>query len=233
MRSLQAVVVTALALLGVGVTSPAQASVTTVVTSYGADTVNQALTVYEPSTPGPHPAILYVHGGCWQRGTLQDAEVRLAQDIANKSGFVVATMTYRLAYPKWSNMSADVAAALNKLQTGGFGVDPARVALWGESAGGQLSLLAALKGTGGPGVNRPKAVVSISGPTDLRTELAEGAETTTTVVNCIKDYEGGLPNSQAMIDRYWTTSPVGWIDKTDPKAVFLGNSVGDPLGPPT
>src|SRR3954447_24546797 len=231
MRSLQAVVITALALLGVGVSAPAQASVTTVVTSYGADTVNQALTVYEPSTAGPHPAILYVHGGCWQRGTLQAAEVRLAQDIANKSGFVVATMTYRLTYPKWSNMSADVAAAFNTLQTGGFGVDPARVALWGESAGGQLSLLAALKGTGGPGVDRPKAVVSISGPTDLRTELAEGAETTTTVVNCIKDYEGGLPNSQAMIDRYQATSPVAWTDKTDP-AVFLGNSVGAPPVPP-
>src|SRR3954454_7410588 len=111
MRSLQAVVVTALALLGVGVTSPAQASVTTVVTSYGADTVNQALTVYEPSTPGPHPAILYVHGGCWQRGTLQDAEVRLAQDIANKSGFVVATMTYRLDTPTgWCKTRGGVAA---------------------------------------------------------------------------------------------------------------------------
>src|SRR5437764_13325300 len=113
----------------------ASASFTTVVTSYGADTVNQALTVYEPTTPGPHPAILYVHGGCWARGTLTGAEVALAQEIANKTGWVVATMTYRLAAPKWANMPADVDAALRTLQTGGYGVDPARGALGGESGG--------------------------------------------------------------------------------------------------
>jgi len=219
----------------VALVAPAHAtgSFTTVVTSYGPDTVNQALTVYEPSTAGPHPAVLFIHGGCWQRGTLVTAETNLAQDIANKTGWVVATMTYRLTAPKWQNMPADVDAALRKLQTGGYGVDPARVAVWGESAGGQLALLQALKGTGGPGLGRPKAVVSISGPTDLRTELVEGAQTATTVLNCIKDFEGGLPNSQAMLDRYWSTSAIGWIDKTDPKAVFLGNSVGDPLVPPT
>jgi len=209
--------------------TPAQASFTTVVTSYGADSVNQALTVYEPSTPGPHPAILYVHGGCWARGTLTSTEVNLAQEIANKTGWVVATMTYRLAAPKWSNMPADVDAALRKLQTGGYGVDPARVALWGESAGGHLSLLEGMKGTGGPGIGRPKAVVSISGPVDLRTELVSGAQT---ALACVQDFEGGLPTSQAMINRYWQTSSIGWIDKTDP-TVFLGNAVADTLVPPT
>ena len=207
----------------------AHASFTTVVTSYGADSVNQALTVYEPSTPGPHPAILYVHGGCWARGTLTSTEVNLAQEIANKTGWVVATMTYRLTAPKWQNMPADVDAALRTLQTGGYGVDPARVALWGESAGGHLSLLEGMKGTGGPGLGRPKAVVSISGPVDLRTELVSGGQT---ALACVKDFEGGLPTSQAMLNRYWDTSSIGWIDKSDP-TVFLGNAVADTLVPPT
>ncbi|MDQ1698420.1 MAG: hypothetical protein QOG34_283 [Frankiaceae bacterium] len=207
----------------------AHASFTTVTTSYGSDPVNQALTVYEPSTPGPHPAILYVHGGCWARGTLNAAEVSLAQEIANKTGWVVATMTYRLTTPKWQNMPADVDAALRALQTGGYGVDPARVALWGESAGGHLSLLEGMKGTGGPGIGRAKAVVSISGPVDLRTELVSGGQT---ALACVQNFEGGLPNSKAMIDRYWNTSSIGWIDKTDP-TVFLGNGVADTLVPPT
>jgi acetyl esterase len=211
------------------VPTQAHASFTTVVTSYGPDSVNQALTVYEPTTPGPHPAILYVHGGCWARGTLTTTEVNLAQEIANKTGWVVATMTYRLTAPKWQNMPADVDAALRQLQTGGYGVDPARVALWGESAGGQLSLLEGMKGTGGPGLGRPKAVVSISGPVDMRTELVSGGET---ALACVKDFEGGLPNSQAMVNRYWDTSSVGWIDKSDP-TVFLGNGVADTLVPPT
>jgi acetyl esterase/lipase len=219
----------AISLIALIAPTHASASFTTVVTSYGADTVNQALTVYEPTTPGPHPAILYVHGGCWARGTLTSAEVNLAQEIANKTGWVVATMTYRLTAPKWANMPADVDAALRTLQTGGYGVDPARVALWGESAGGQLSLLEGMKGTGGPGIGRPKAVVSISGPVDMRTELVSGGET---ALACVKDFEGGLPNSQAMVNRYWDTSSIGWIDKTDP-TVFLGNGVADTLVPPT
>jgi acetyl esterase len=211
------------------VPTQAHASFTTVVTSYGPDSVNQALTVYEPTTPGPHPAILYVHGGCWARGTLVSSEVALAQDIANKTGFVVATMSYRLTAPKWANMPADVDAALRKLQTGGYGVDPARVALWGESAGGQLSLLEGMKGSGGPGLGRPKGVVSISGPVDMRTELVSGGQT---ALACVQDFEGGLPTSQAMVNRYWSTSSIGWIDKTDP-TVFLGNAVADTLVPPT
>src|SRR4051812_31078765 len=149
--------VLAMALVALIAPTQAHASFTTGTTSYGADSVNQALTVYEPATAGPHPAILYVHGGCWARGTLTAAEGTLAQEIANKTGWVVATMTYRLAAPKWANMPADVDAALRKLQTGGYGVDPARVALWGESAGGQLSLLEGMKGKGAPGLGRPKA----------------------------------------------------------------------------
>lgn len=227
--AIAAAVVAATALGALIAPIPASASFTTVVTSYGADSVNQALTVYEPTTPGPHPAILYVHGGCWARGTLVQAEVNLAQEIANKTGWVVATMTYRLAAPKWQNMPADVDAALRKLQTGGYGVDPARVALWGESAGGHLSLLEGMKGTGSPGIGRPKAVVSISGPVDLRTELVSGGET---ALACVKDFEGGLPTSQAMVNRYWDTSSIGWIDKSDP-TVFLGNAVADTLVPPT
>jgi len=224
-----AVAATATAAVALLAPTQAHASFTTVVTSYGADSVNQALTVYEPTTPGPHPAILYVHGGCWARGTLTSTEVNLAQEIANKTGWVVATMTYRLAAPKWANMPADVDAALRKLQTGGYGVDPSRVALWGESAGGHLSLLEGMKGTGGPGVGRAKAVVSISGPVDLRTELVSGGQT---ALACVKDFEGGLPTSQAMVNRYWDTSSIGWIDKTDP-TVFLGNAAADPLVPPT
>src|SRR5436309_947750 len=106
------------------------ASFTTVTAAYGADPVNQALTVYEPTTFGLHPAILFVHGGCWARGTVSDAESALAQDLATRTGWVVATMTYRETSTKWSTMPADVDAALRNLQTGDYGVDEARVALW-------------------------------------------------------------------------------------------------------
>jgi len=210
--------------------TPSQAaSFTTVTTAYGSNADSQALTVYEPPTEGPHPAILFVHGGCWARGDLNSAETTLAQDLAERTGWVVATMTYRVTSSKWSTMPADVNAALRLLQTGGFGVDTNRVAVWGESAGGQLGLLDALKGTGAAGLGRPKAVVSISGPVDMRSELGSGAQA---MQACVEGFENGLPISQAMVNRYLATSPVNWVDVSDP-AVFMGSSTADTMVPPS
>jgi acetyl esterase/lipase len=94
---------------------------------------------------------VYVHGGGWvggntrHSGALSDFPQALSR-LASE-GFVVASVEYRLsgeaAFPA---QLQDVRAALRYLRAnaGRYRIDPRRVAIWGGSAGGQLSALAAL-----------------------------------------------------------------------------------------
>src|ERR1700694_1849792 len=53
------------------------------------------LDVYTPSTPGPHPTILHIHGGGWTGGTKESVVLRVMPYL--EMGFAVVNATYRLA----------------------------------------------------------------------------------------------------------------------------------------
>ena len=108
--------------------------------------------IYLPARgAGPHPLILYVHGGGWvagntrHSGALANFPAALASLAAE--GFVVASVEYRLASEaQFPAQAQDVRAALRFLKSNAaqYGVDPARSGIWGGSAGGHLSALTAL-----------------------------------------------------------------------------------------
>lgn len=111
----------------------------------------QIVDVYRPATPGPHPLILYIHGGGWMgghtrhSGALADFPKVLAALAAE--GFTVASLEYRLsAEARFPAQLQDVNAALRFLRARAaeYRIDPARVGVWGGSAGGHLSALAAV-----------------------------------------------------------------------------------------
>jgi acetyl esterase/lipase len=204
---------------------PPPVTYNTVEKLYGPKPLLQKLTIYVPTTTGKKPTILFVHGGCWARGYLNDAETSLAQQIVQRTGYVVAVMTYREDDPKYKNQPSDISAALHVLQTSsGLKVDPTRVALWGESAGGQLALLKAYRSTGSPGVDRPAAVVSVSGISNMRTAYSSS------ISKCVADFEDGAPTTSAMMTRYDQTSGIKFVDPADP-ATFLAHATGDPRVP--
>jgi len=104
-----------------------------------------------PREAGPKPLILYIHGGGWvgghtrHAGALGNFPATLAALAAE--GFVVASLEYRLAREaSFPAQVQDTRAALRFLrgQAAHYGIDPARVGLWGGSAGGHLSALTAL-----------------------------------------------------------------------------------------
>lgn len=104
-----------------------------------------------PREQGPRPLILYVHGGGWVGGNTRhggataDFPAALARLAAE--GFVVASLEYRLAAEaSFPAQAHDVRAALRFLKGNAahYGIDPARTGIWGGSAGGHLSALAAL-----------------------------------------------------------------------------------------
>ncbi len=126
--------------------------------------------IWAGAGPGPHPAVFVVHGGSWRSGDKGEA-AHVSAAMA-EAGYTVFDLRYRLAeeHP-WPAGTEDVRCALAAAaaESARFGVDPARFAVLGRSAGGQLALDAAW--TAGPACGLPvpalRAVVSLYGVTDL------------------------------------------------------------------
>jgi acetyl esterase len=108
--------------------------------------------------PAPLPAVLHFHGGGWVLGDHRSADW-LCSGIAVRLGVVVVSVGYRLA-PEHRAPAAprDCFAATRRLaaQPGALGegleIDPARIAVMGDSAGGNLAAVVALmaRDAGGP-----------------------------------------------------------------------------------
>lgn len=100
---------------------------------------------------GPLPALVFFHGGGWVMGGL-DTHDHMARTLALGAGCAVLAVDYRLA-PEHRFPAAveDAAAALRfaHARAEAFGLDAARVAVGGDSAGGNLAAVLALMGRDG------------------------------------------------------------------------------------
>ena len=104
--------------------------------------------VYAPpgEASAPRPAILHMHGGGFVIGSPEIGDIPNRTD-ALEHGCVVVSVGYRLApETTWEGSLADNFAALCWMgeNAGMLGIDPARIALKGESAGGGHAAMLAL-----------------------------------------------------------------------------------------
>jgi len=111
----------------------------------------QIVDIYVPAGKGPHPLVLYIHGGGWigghtrQSGAFTDFPRMLASLAAE--GFTVASVEYRLSgEAPFPAQARDVNAAIRFLvgHAEDYRIDPSRIGVFGGSAGGHLAALAAL-----------------------------------------------------------------------------------------
>jgi acetyl esterase/lipase len=103
------------------------------------------------SVEDKRPLVVFVHGGGWtngqKRGTSEFTDFPGVLGFLAKSGYVVASLEYRLSGEEpFPGSVKDVKAAIRFLRANAddFKIDPKRVALWGASAGANLASLASL-----------------------------------------------------------------------------------------
>jgi acetyl esterase len=101
--------------------------------------------LYRPQGESPLGLVAYVHGGGWMLGSIESFDA-LARALANASGAIVASIGYRLApeHPFPAGLD-DALCAVRWLaaEAPALGADPRRVAIAGDSAGGNLATVAA------------------------------------------------------------------------------------------
>ena len=172
-----------------------------------------AARVYNPKLAhGPAPAVLYFHGGGWVTGTLDsyDASDRaLAQD----TGAIVVSVAYRLApEARFPAAQDDADASYRWLldNAAGIGADPKRIALAGESAGGNLAIDTAIwaRDKGLPAPLHQLLVYPVVG-TDLTTQS-------------YNETVNAVPLNRAAIEWYVSHTIRGAPDLQDPRLNVIG-----------
>lgn len=102
--------------------------------------------LYRPSADPDLPVLVYLHGGGWVCGSVQTHD-EPCRTLANLSGCAVLSVDYRLAPEhKFPVPLDDCVAALRwvRSRAGELGLDGSRIALGGDSAGGNLAISAAM-----------------------------------------------------------------------------------------
>jgi acetyl esterase/lipase len=102
--------------------------------------------LYHP-TSGVVPVVVFLHGGGWVLGSIETHD-RLCRELAARSGCAVLSVGYRRA-PEHPYPAAveDAEAAVRWVRSSGaaHGVDAGRLAVAGDSAGGNLAVALALR----------------------------------------------------------------------------------------
>ncbi len=183
-----------------------------------------------PDGPGLRPAIISVHGGRWRAGHRTDASSIKVTQWA-EFGFVALSVDYRLVGGSPAPAPyTDVRCAIRWVHAhaGDYGIDPERVYLIGQSAGGHMVSLAATIGdgpypkTGGWDTARSdvRAVVSVAAAYDLPS-LSWGNLWTPVTGNVDEARRQASPMNHVSA----TTKPILVIHSDDDKSVPVQQAV--------
>ena len=164
--------------------------------------------VYTPDGAGPFPVVVYFHGGGW---VIADKQVYDggARGLSKQAQAVVVSVDYRRApEAKFPAAWDDALAAYKWVATNAASIkgDPMRLALAGESAGGNLALATAVaaRDAGLPAPNHVLAVYPVGQTGNLDTQS-------------YRDSATAKPLNKAMIGWFVDKLLATPADKTDPR----------------
>jgi pimeloyl-ACP methyl ester carboxylesterase len=204
--------------------------------AYGSDPL-QFGELRVPSTRGPHPVVIIVHGGCW-RARLGDMDqravaldnMRPVADALTDAGAATWNIEYRRLGNEgggWPGTFQDVAQAADFIRTLAREnqLDSTRIIAIGHSAGGHLALWLAARPRLSKGSDlytsdplRLIGVVSLDGPADLKATLPLQQPVCGSPV--ITDLIGGSPGERP--ERYRDGSPIELLPLGIPQEFFAG-----------
>ncbi|MBZ5606212.1 MAG: alpha/beta hydrolase [Acidobacteriia bacterium] len=151
--------------------------------------------VYTPEAASPCPALAFFHGGGWVICDLDTHDV-VCRAIARRAGAVVASIDYRLA-PEHKFPAAVIdcyeATKWVAANAAGLGIDPARISVAGDSAGGNLATVVCLRirDEGGPAIVSQALIYPVTDLSSFETgsyrEFAEGFQLTRSRMEWFRD----------------------------------------------
>jgi acetyl esterase/lipase len=194
------------------------------------------LDLHLPAGEGPHPVVVFLHGGGWRLGSRHTAgpAYRGASptpfERVAQAGVALASVDYRLSgeatFPAQLH-DAKAAVRWLRARAGELGIDPDRIAAWGESAGGHLAALLGLVDApaleGDVGVTGPSsqvsAVVAWYAPSDVAAVAtdtgADPADATTREAQLLGAAPSSVPDLAAQ------ASPITHVTPSAPPFLLL------------
>lgn len=177
----------------------------------------------------PRACVVWIHGGGWQNGNKSSGTGRLAGLVAT-GDYVGVSVGYRLTdETAWPGQIHDCKAAIRWIRANAktLGIDPAKIGVWGSSAGGHLvSMLGTsgdvkeLEGTNGtPDVSsRVACVVDFCGPSDFLAIDKYNPKVNESAGSVYKLFGGPLAEKQ---DVAKSASPVTFVTADDPPFLIM------------
>lgn len=208
--------------------------------AYGKDP-SQFADLRIPSTSGPHPVAILIHGGCWKADYATLRDMAPMADALKVEGIATWNVEYRrLSQPGsgWPGTYEDVAQGVDYLRNVAqqYQLDLNHVVVVGHSAGGHLAMWVASRKRLSPGsvfyVAEPlpiRGVVDLAGPGDMETEIAVevGACQSRVVEQLLGGSPGDVPERYAQVSAS-KMLPLGipqvlvWGDHDNLRPMWLG-----------
>lgn len=217
--------------------TPARRIVDVVYANTGGESLHINLVLPEPNPDKPLPVVVWIHGGGWAEGNYKAN--RAASLVEH--GYAAASIQYQFSQvARFPAQIHQCKAAVRFLRAHAreYNLDPARIGVWGASAGGHL---AALLGTSGGvkelegtlGCNdessRVQAVCDFFGPAKFLPEEGE-PQPVLQVYYLVPQFFGG--SAQEKADLYRLGSPVTHASKDDPPFLIVHGDIDQlvPIG---
>ena len=203
-------------------------------------TLDLSLDVQVPEGLGKKPLIVYITGGGFVQAP-KEAALNLRTYVA-EAGFVVASIQYRTARngATYRDGVADVKSAIRYLRKNAatYAIDPGKVAVWGESAGGYLAAMVGVTngikafevGADLDQSSDVQAVVDKFGPSDTSRLAADfdlpAREADNANDNPIAQYIGMAPGTHVLDVRVATTAanPLAYVNASVPPFILFHGS---------